>query len=197
MPGLPTPDPLLPLGPRPVGKTDASAPKHQQQTMVLVPMDAPGVRVLRPLTVFGATLCIRSPFTHARRGMTLSCWCGGQGTTTRPSGTRRWPSMASACRAATCCSGKAAASRSRRGGWGPVASTTACGHWGWESGHWRRWRRAHATASPSGARSFVTLQWPESLPTPACSWTRRGCWCWRQRGASTPWAARARARRSP
>ncbi len=36
-----------------MGKNDPSAPRHQQQSMILVPMDAPGVVIRRMLTVFG------------------------------------------------------------------------------------------------------------------------------------------------
>ncbi|MEY2769893.1 MAG: Acryloyl-CoA reductase [Pseudomonadota bacterium] len=36
-----------------MGKTDPEAPRHSQQSMVVVPANTPGIKVLRALTVFG------------------------------------------------------------------------------------------------------------------------------------------------
>ncbi|XP_050015071.1 acyl-CoA dehydrogenase family member 10 isoform X3 [Alexandromys fortis] len=36
-----------------MGKTDPQAPRHQQQSIILVPMDTPGINIIRPLSVYG------------------------------------------------------------------------------------------------------------------------------------------------
>ncbi|MCW8951203.1 MAG: acyl-CoA dehydrogenase [Rhodospirillales bacterium] len=43
-----------------MGKTDPDGPRHQQQSMILVPMETPGVKLVRTLPVFG--------FDHAPHG---------------------------------------------------------------------------------------------------------------------------------
>ncbi|MGK0387339.1 MAG: acyl-CoA dehydrogenase [Maribacter sp.] len=45
-----------------MGKTDPNAQRHVQQSMVLVPANTPGVKILRPLSVFGS---FDSPEGHA------------------------------------------------------------------------------------------------------------------------------------
>ncbi len=44
-----------------MGKTDPDAPRHLQQSTIIVPRDTPGVKVLRPLKVFGE---VHSPSGH-------------------------------------------------------------------------------------------------------------------------------------
>ncbi|HYL78437.1 MAG TPA: acyl-CoA dehydrogenase family protein [Bryobacteraceae bacterium] len=45
-----------------MGKTDPTAQRHKQQSMILVPMDTPGIKVERMLTVFGYD---HAPHGHA------------------------------------------------------------------------------------------------------------------------------------
>jgi acyl-CoA dehydrogenase len=45
-----------------MGKTDPSAAAHKQQSMILVPLDSPGVKIARMLTVFGYD---HAPHGHA------------------------------------------------------------------------------------------------------------------------------------
>ena len=50
-----------------MGKTDPSAPKHKQQSMILVPLDTPGIKIERLLTVFGYD---HAPHGHAEMTFT-------------------------------------------------------------------------------------------------------------------------------
>ncbi len=45
-----------------MGKTDHAAPAHKQQSMVLVPLDTPGIKIVRMLSVFGYD---HAPHGHA------------------------------------------------------------------------------------------------------------------------------------
>jgi alkylation response protein AidB-like acyl-CoA dehydrogenase len=83
-----------------MGKTDPEARRHAQQSMILVPMDTPGITVERALTVYGY-----DDAPHGHMEIELK--------------DVRVP-------ATTCCWAKGAGSRSRRGAWGRGASTIAC-----------------------------------------------------------------------
>ena len=50
-----------------MGKTDPTAPKHKQQSMILVPLDTPGIKIERMLTVFGYD---HAPHGHAEMTFT-------------------------------------------------------------------------------------------------------------------------------
>jgi acyl-CoA dehydrogenase len=50
-----------------MGKTDTTKSRHQQQSMILVPMDSPGLEIIRPLSVLGF---YDSPEGHAEIQLT-------------------------------------------------------------------------------------------------------------------------------
>ena len=120
-----------------MGKTDPTAPRHKQQSMILVPMDAPGVKIERMLTCSDTIMPPRPRrvvFEDVRVPIRISCWARGAG------------------------------SRSLRGGLGPGASITACVASAWLNEHWKRcaggFKRASllASQSPNKVLSAPTSQ---------------------------------------
>jgi len=83
-----------------MGKTDPSAPKHKQQSMIVVPLDAPGVRLCA---------CSRS-----------------LATTMRPMDTARFNSKTFACPRGIFFWEKGEDSKSRKDGSGQGGFITAC-----------------------------------------------------------------------
>ena len=108
-----------------MGKSDPGAPEHKQQSMILVPMDTPGVTVERPLSVYGYE---HPPLGHAEMIF--------DNVRVR----------------AACCSAKVAALRSRKDGSAPAASITACASSGLPNARWRACACGPKRASPSARR---------------------------------------------
>ncbi len=83
-----------------MGKTNPKAGRHEQQSMIVVPANAPESRWCAP------------------------CRC--LGTTTPRTATWKWCSRTCVCRPRTFCWAKVAALKSPKAAWAPAASTTAC-----------------------------------------------------------------------
>ena len=147
-----------------LGARDPDAPRHARHSIMLVPMDAPGVTVVRNMRVFGFT----DPPGHAEvmfEGVRVPAanLVGEQG-------------------------GGFAIAQARLA---RAASTTACARSGWPSGRWScivdRARIARGVRRPAGGQGLVR---PRS-PSRAWRSSRRGCSCSRPRWMIDTVGARA------
>lgn len=55
-----------------MGKSSPQAAMHKQQSMLLIPFDSPGVRVIRPMSVYGYD---DAPHGHAEVEFQVGCLC--------------------------------------------------------------------------------------------------------------------------
>ena len=135
-----------------MGKSDPNAPAYRQQSMIVVPRDAKGIKIVKMLHVFGYD---DAPHGHAEVDLRQRA--------------RAQPR--------TSCWARAAASRSPRAASARAASITACAPSASPSAR-SRWRSsAPRAASPSASAS---RRWASPRPmSPTCAWrsTWPACWC--------------------
>ena len=155
-----------------MGLTDPGAHRHRQHSMVVVPLEAPGVTVERMLTALGQ---YDEPLGHGevtlsgvRLPATRDPGRPGPRVRDRPGPPRPGPRAP-----------LHAAHRPRRDG--ARARLRALDHAGW----------------PSASRSPTSAATASASPAPGSPSTRPACSCCTPRGSSTPSASRAPSRRSP
>ena len=132
-----------------MGKTDPDADVYHQQSMVLVPIDTPGVEIVRSVPVFGY---------HDQHGHAEITFTDVRVPVDQPAGR-----------------GGLAASRSPRRGSARGASTTACARSAWPSGRWTSCAAARSSGSRSASRWPARAWCSSGSPSPGSRSSRPGC----------------------